>query len=173
MAEQFITLMADLDDQSQEIMAGWYAKLVAAGFKGTQTPGLPYHITLASFALEKENEVKAEMKRLAGDFAQIPVRISHMEMFPNGQVLFGAPDPDSPELFALREAVRTETVDQFSWTPHATILIDEPEIIQKARPILQDCFHPFAGMITKLHLCAFWPTREIATLELKNRNEFR
>ena len=33
----------------------------------------------------------------------------------------------------------------------------------------QSCmsFTPIVGKITRLHLCAFWPTREIMTVELK------
>ena len=42
MAEEFLTLMADLDDESQRIMSGWYEKLKAEGFTGVQTPGLPF-----------------------------------------------------------------------------------------------------------------------------------
>ena len=41
MAEQFLTLMADLDDESQERLSGWYHILQQEGFIGTQTPGLP------------------------------------------------------------------------------------------------------------------------------------
>ena len=47
------------------------------------------------------------------------------------------------------------------------LLIEETEIIQKALPILVEHFRPFMGRITKLHLCAFWPTREIATVCFK------
>jgi len=44
MAEEFLTLMADLDDESQRILSGWYEKLQVKGFNGVQTPGLPFHI---------------------------------------------------------------------------------------------------------------------------------
>lgn len=168
MAEQFITLMADLDDESQKRMTGWYESLVEAGFKGTQTPDIPYHITLASFSLEKEEEVKAEMKQLAAEFAPIPVHISHIGLFAGGNVLFGAPDMNPSGLLALREAIHTETIDQQPWTAHATILLDEPDTVLKALPVLLKSFRPFSATITRLHLCAFWPTREIAAFELGN-----
>jgi len=167
MAEQFLTLMADLDNESQKKMAGWYERLKQSGFEGTQTPDIPYHISLASFSLEKEKEVTAEMTRLAQQFAPIPVHISHIGMFSGGKVLFGGPDMNPSGLLSLREAIRTESVDHYPWTPHATILIDEPENVQKALPILIQSFSPFLGTITRLHLCAFWPTREIASVELK------
>ena len=47
MAEVFLTLMADLDDESQQILSGWYRKLQDAGFFGVQTPNLPFHIRIA------------------------------------------------------------------------------------------------------------------------------
>ena len=69
-------------------------------------------------------------------------------------------------LLKLRQAIRTKTQELFPWTPHCTIIIDEKETIQKALPILAEHFKPFTGKITKLHLCAFWPTREIAGVSL-------
>lgn len=165
MAEQFLTLMADLDDASQEIMSGWYNTLKEAGFTGIQTPGLPHHISLATFPLEKEQEVVALMKKVAAEVTPVEVHISHVGMFAGGKVLFGAPDM-SPELTSLHEACAKETMQQYPWTPHATILIDEPETVSTAVPVLMKSFCPFVGKITRLHLCAFWPTREITTVEL-------
>ena len=39
MSEEFLTIMADLDDESQQILGGWYDKLRSAGFVGAQTRG--------------------------------------------------------------------------------------------------------------------------------------
>ena len=166
MAEQFLTLMADLDDESQHIMSQLYAQLQMAGFTGTQTPGLPYHISLASFPLEKEREAIQITKEIASEFGPITVHISHIGLFAGGKVLFGAPDMKPSGLMLLHEAIKTEIGDDFLWTPHATVLIDEPETICKAIPVLLESFTPFIGKITGLHLCAFWPTREIMSVSL-------
>lgn len=166
MAEQFLTLMADLDDASQEIMSGWYNTLKEAGFTGTQTPGLPYHISLATFPLEKEQEIVALMQKVAAEFVPVPVHVSHVGMFAGGKVLFGAPELN-PELAALQKACAKESIREYPWTPHATLLIDEPDTVYAALPVLMKSFYPFVGKITRLHLCAFWPTREIASVELK------
>lgn len=166
MAEQFLTLMADLDEESQALMSEWREQLEKSGFIGTQTPGLPFHISLATFSLDKEQEVIYEMQRLAKKFYAIPVHISHIGMFAGGKVLFGAPDMNPPKLFSLREAISIEPHEKFPWTPHATIMIAETDTICKALPILLESFHPFMGKITRLHLCAFWPTREIMSVDL-------
>lgn len=168
MAELFLTLMADLDEDSQQIMSGWYDALKQAGFTGTQTPGLPYHISLASFPLDKEQEVVALVKKAAAKFAAVPVHISHLGIFAGGKVLFGAPER-TPQMDALHDAF--DPAPEYPWTPHASIFIDEPETVCAAVPVLLRSFHPFMGKITRLHLCAFWPTREILSIELADEPE--
>ena len=115
----------------------------------------------------KEATVVKEMEALAKQFSAIPIHVSHIGLFAGGKVLYAAPDMNPADLLNLRKEIKTETQETFPWTPHVTILMDEKETIQKALPILLDCFHPFMGRITKLHLCAFWPTREIATVYLE------
>ena len=46
------------------------------------------------------------------------------------------------------------------------LLIDEPETIGRAVPVLMKHFVPIRARIDRLHLCAFWPTREILRVEL-------
>lgn len=166
MAEQFLTLMADLDENSQKIMSDCYKQLQQAGYHGTQTPGLPYHISLRTIALDQEQNAIREMERIADEFAPMPVHISHIGLFESGRVLFAAPDMNPCGLLRLHDAVQTESIDEYPWTPHATILIDETATICSALPVLLRSFHAFTGTVTRLHLCAFWPTREIASVEL-------
>ena len=167
MAEQFLTLMADLDDDSQEIMSLWYKKLRDEGFTGTQTPGLPYHISLATFSLDEEESAVEEMNRLGEMFSSIPVHISHIGIFAGGRVLFGAPDMNPAGLLQIHDSIMVNKIDEHPWTPHVTILIDEPDNISDALRIMINSFRPFIARITRLHLCAFWPTREIASVQLR------
>ena len=166
MAEQFWTLMADLDDDSQAIMSAWYNSLNNAGITGTQTPGLPFHISLATFPLEVEWEAVELTKKVAGSFSPIPVHISHIGVFAPGRVLFEAPER-SAELDLLHNACETNPSQQRPWTPHVTLLIDDPPTICETLPVILKSFYPFVGRITRLHLCAFWPTREILSVDLK------
>ena len=72
MAEQFLTLMAVLDDEAQERLSGWYHSLQEAGFTGVQTPGLPYHISLSTFPPEQEKEAAGIAGKAAASFAPVP-----------------------------------------------------------------------------------------------------
>ena len=165
MAEQFLTLMADLDIDTQNRMSEWYNVLKEAGFNGIQTPGLPYHISLAAFPLEQEQKAAELTERVAGEFAPVQVHVSHIGIFAPGKVLFGAPERNA-KLELLHDACEVNPDSQHPWTPHVTLMIDEPAAICKALPLLLNSFHPFVGKITRLHLCVFWPTREIAAAEL-------
>ncbi|MBQ6716322.1 MAG: 2'-5' RNA ligase family protein [Clostridia bacterium] len=162
MAEQFLTLMADFDDNTQREMEKWYASLKDAGFTGTQTPNLPYHISLGVFPLDKEQYAIGIMEKAAKEFAPFPVHLSHIGIFAPGKVLFAAPERNA-QLDALREATDVFPNPHRPWTPHATILIDESEIICKALTELLKSFHPILASVTRLHLCAFWPKREIGS----------
>ena len=165
MAEQFLTLMADLDEASQIRMTEWYRALREAGFTGTQTPGLPYHISMATFPPDQEKTAAEMTRKAAAEFGPVPVHISHIGMFAGGRILFGGPEKDAG-LAALREACKPPTPEKHPWTPHVTMLIDEPEIVHAALLLFVKSFAPFLGTITRLHLCAFWPTREILTEKL-------
>ena len=157
--------MADLDDDSQARMSGWYEALKEEGFTGKQTPGLPFHISLATFPLDKEQEAAEITEKAAAAFAAFPVHISHMGLFADGRVLFCGPERN-PALDALQAACE-KYPQKYPWTPHVTVLIDEPDTVCAAVPVLVKHFSPFISKIIRLHLCAFWPTREILSVKLK------
>ncbi len=162
MAEQFLTLMADFDVNTQKEMSAWYGSLKALGFTGTQTPGLPYHISLGTFPLSEEKKAVEIMEKAAKEFAPFQVHVSHIGVFAPGKVLFAAPERNA-RLDAIHDVCDVFPNPVRPWTPHATILIDESETICKALPELLKSFHPILASVTRLHLCAFWPKREIGS----------
>ena len=167
MGNKFLALMADLDENTQKVMSGWYKTLQEAGFKGVQTPDLPYHITMAILPLDREEEAVERMRKVASEFEAFPVHLSHMGMFAGGTVLFAAPERDAA-LKALHEALEFDVPQPHPWTPHATILIDDPQTVQAALPLVVKSFTPLLGKVTRLNLWEFLPKREIASFYLKN-----
>ncbi len=168
MAEQFLTLMADFDVNTQKEMSAWYGSLKALGFTGTQTPGLPYHISLGTFPLSEEKKAVEIMEKAAKEFAPFQVHVSHIGIFAPGKVLFAAPERNA-QLDAIHDACDVFPNPVRPWTPHATILIDEPETVCKSLPVLLESFHPISATVVRLHLCAFWPKREIGSAELEGK----
>ena len=73
----------------------------------------------------------------------------------------------NPALAALqKECSGGRLLNMHPFTPHTTMLIDTPETICRALPVLMEKFEPCRARLTRLHLCAFWPTREIINVEL-------
>lgn len=164
MRDKFLCVMVQFDKETEEKLGRIYKQLLEAGFVGNQTPNLPYHITLGTFELEKENELKELLKKVASNTSKIQVTFNHIGLF-GMEVLFAAPSV-SHELLNLQENFNSSYANDLTWAPHATIIIDKPEVIQKAIPIVAQNFSSFSGYIESISLYEFWPTRFIVEEKL-------
>ena len=122
---------------------------------------------METFPVELEEAAAIELtQRIAVEFAPVDVHISHVGLFAGGRVLFAAPEMN-PALAALqKECSGGRMLNMHPFTPHTTMLIDSPETICRALPVLMEKFEPCRARLIRLHLCAFWPTREIINVEL-------
>lgn len=166
MENKFLCLMAGYDDETENHLAGIQKNLYSAGFTGQHTKNIPQHITLQTYPTEQEAEVKQLVQKIAAETAPFDVCFSHIGIFTGGKVLFIAPDKDT-DLIELKEKFGPS----FDWAPHTTMLIDEPENIQQALPMVVRDFASFWGKVTCLHLYEFWPTRPILTVALAGKDE--
>ena len=162
MADKAIYILAGYDSDTEQYLSSLQNALYEAGFSGQQTKNIPQHITLDSFPVEMEQELIDRLQVLSKDTKAFSMAFSHIGIFSGSKVLFVAPDTNR-ELLELKELFGPPE----NWTPHTTMLIDEPEIILQAAPILLERFSPFSGRVTALHLYEFWPTRHILSVDLK------
>lgn len=167
MAESFLTLMAEYCEADQEKISVWYDAVEKAGFVGNQTKGLKHHISLCMFPLEMEAEAIEITKKAAAAFRKFQVAIRHVGIMPGGKVLFAAPDV-CDALTELQRACDQGKHIGLPFLPHTTMLIDDTETLGKALPVLMEKFTPIPATIDRLHLCAFWPTRHIIEVKLKD-----
>jgi 2'-5' RNA ligase len=154
--------MAGYDDDTENHLAGIQKTLYTVGLIGQHTKNIPQHITLQTYPTDQEAEVVQMLQKIATETNAFDVCISHIGIFTGGKVLFIAPDKDT-DLIALKEKFGPS----FDWTPHTTMLIDEPENIQLALPLVMKEFSSFNGKVASLHLYEFWPTRHILTVDLR------
>ena len=155
-------VLAGYDDNTEAYLAGIQNKLYEVGFTGNQTKNIPMHITMGSFPCEKEEEMVAMMKKLAQEVESFDITFNHVGMFGGASVLFVAPDA-SKKLLDLKELFGTS----YNWAAHTTMLIDKPEVIYDALPVVMNEFKAFSGRVEKLHLYEFFPTRHIISVDLK------
>ncbi len=161
MQDKALYVLAGYDDDTEKYLAGIQNKLYEQGFFGRHTKNIPQHITLGFFPVEKEEELKEMLQKLGETQLSFEISFNHVGIFEGANVLFVAPDSNK-ELLELKEKFG----EGFGWTPHTTMIIDEPNVVLKALPIVLNEFMSFEGKVTTLHLYEFWPTRHILSVEL-------
>lgn len=163
MDNRFLCVMAGFDPNTESRLAAMQQRLYDLGFVGEQTRGIPQHITLETFPIEEELEVRNLLNTVSSKVQVFPVTFNSIAIFQGSKVLFVAPDP-SQSLLNLKENFRMGP----NWTPHVTMLMDETASIYRAVSIIGADFKAFEGQIEWIYLYEFWPTRLISSVRLQS-----
>jgi len=160
MQDKSLYLIAEFDDNTQSILSGYYEVLQQNGFVGNQTKNIPYHFTLGNYKDEFEIELEDRLHKICSETDHFDINLSHIGLF-GLDVLFIEPNMNF-ELLALQQKFFPDCgKGYYNWTAHATLLIDKPEVILKALPIVSDSFKPFKARIESVSLYEFFPKRFI------------
>lgn len=162
MSNKALYVLAGYDNKTEEYLSSLQNRLYEDGFTGTHTRNIPMHITLGSFPTDKESELTDCLKNISKDLSAFDITFNHIGIFSGGKVLFAAPDAN----YSLLE-LKQKFGDIYGWAPHTTIIIDSPDVVYQALPIVMKDFNSFSGKVTSLHLYEFFPTRHILSVNLK------
>lgn len=168
MENRSLYVLAGYDDLTEKRLSDLQNKLFELKFEGVQTKNIPMHFTLGSYDTSLEDELVSRLKNLSGTSKSFEVAFNHIGLFrlPENDVLFIAPEV-SKEMLALKDNF-LDNKDPFRWSAHTTLLIDKPDVIQRAMPVVLSDFSAFTGKVTRLYLYEFWPARHILNVELKD-----
>lgn len=165
--EKRLYVLAQFDTETERRLAGLYGALAAEGFTGTQTKGIPYHVTLGTFAIADEAETVRRAQAVARGIAAFPLLLAYVGLF-GMNVLFIAPAVRRELLDLLQAAVpHGGTADEFPWVAHVTLLMDEPEAVRRAIPVLAKHFTPFLAKVESIGVYEFFPERKIGVYPLR------
>lgn len=92
MSDKALYVMAGYDDKTEYYLANIQNKLYERGFIGTHTKNIPQHITLGSFSIDKESELKNILQELSKQIKPFEITFNHIGIFGGSKVLFVAPD---------------------------------------------------------------------------------
>ena len=162
--KQFLTVMAVLDDDTQKTMDGLQKRIIALGAPGTQTMGIPFHISLGSFPVEKEHEVLRAMRETSGKTTVFSVMLTGLDTF-SDRVLFLRPEMNY-QLAALHQPFDCAFADGYPWTPHATLFCGETEEVRRAKKEIEGMRLPIFSRVTALELGRFFPAQFISRMAL-------
>lgn len=165
MEEKFLCLIATFDEETSKRMKEIEHIINEAGIVGNQTLDIPHHITMAYFDTSREDEIKQLLQDVCSKTKSFDLAFNHIGLF-GMKVMFLAPDVNY-QLLELHKSFDKDCImNSTGWTAHATILIDEPEIIQKALPLVAQNFEELNARVESVSLYEFFPTRFIAECKL-------
>jgi 2'-5' RNA ligase len=167
MPEKHIFVLAQYDLDTQRRLDDLYQVLINHGFIGTQTKGIPYHITLGTFHPEDEAEVVQRAQAAACVTKAFSLRLSYIGLF-GLDVMFIAPAARHALLRLHHEILPSGgSADEHPWVAHTTLLMDKPDTIHRAIPVAAAHFTPFEAQVIKLGVYEFFPEREIGEYPLQ------
>ena len=159
--------MASLDGQSQIKLHKIQDELTKRGIVGTQTSGIPFHISLGSFPLSEKWRLNEAIKRVADGFVQFEVSLCGLGDF-DGKVLFLQPQ-DNGTINVLHGLFDCNYSDGLPFRPHITLFCGERSQTAEAKRILGELSLPSAVTVTSLLLGEFFPAKLISEYPLLKR----
>lgn len=163
--KKFLTVMAVFDSETQEKLAKIQSEIIDRVGEGTQTMGIPFHLTLGSYPTDAEAEVVERISRVASSIKQFEVLLEKYDCF-GERVLFLKPNIPE-ELFALRKNFQCDYANGFDWMPHATLFCGEGDELERARAILPKIDEPIKTKIVGIELGEFFPPKKIIRTDFK------
>lgn len=157
--DKFLTVYAVLDEDTQKYLKAIQEDLLQLGDAGTQTMGIPFHISLGSFPVEEEKVLAKRIAEISLVQKPFPVQLRAVNHFYN-RVLFLEPER-THELEKLQLAFDGNYADGFPWHPHVTLFRGDVQSVEKAKEFIAGKFRPFLCQIVGLEMGEFFPTRWI------------
>jgi 2'-5' RNA ligase len=161
--DKFLTVFAVFDKDTQNELKYLQDKIFERGFQGTQTMGIPFHISLGSFDTKKEEYLKKLLSKVSKKEKPFTVELNEIGSFGNG-VLFIQPKYNDG-LINLQKYFDGNYADGLPYRAHITMLCGDDESIVGAREILKANFKPTTAKIIGLQMGEFFPTRMIMEKE--------
>ena len=161
--KKFLTVMAVFDDETQERLAKIQSNIIKNVGDGTQTMGIPFHLTLGSYPTEAQDDVVAQIQNVASGKKPFEVLLVGYNTF-SDKVLFLEPTKPQ-ELLVLRKSFECDYANGFAWVPHATLFCGECDEVIKAKTYLPELFEPIRAKIVGIELGEFFPPKKIIRID--------
>lgn len=164
--KKFLTVMAVFDSQTQQKLGKIQSDIIEHVGEGTQTMGIPFHITLGSYATDELDVVIELIRKAAENMKPFDIRLLGQDSFGN-KVLFLKPEK-SEELFRLRAYFEKDYAHGHEWVPHATLICGEEKQVQNARELVCTLDLPQKATVVGIELGEFFPPKKIIRIDFTN-----
>ena len=163
---KFLTVMAVFDDETQQKLANIQKSIIKNVGEGTQTMGIPFHLTLGSYSTDSKCEVVAQIEKVASGAKPFEIFLIGYNTF-SDKVLFLEPTIPQ-ELIDLRKCFESDYANGFEWVPHATLFCGECDDVIKAKSCLPEIVEPIRAKIVGIELGEFFPPKKIIRIDFND-----
>ena len=159
--DKFITVMAVLDDKTQEIMESMAKDMLQQYGPDLKTKGIPYHISLGSYAPEDTEMIVNKIREVAKETKPFEIKILGMNHFGN-KVRFLEPEL-TEDLMNLHLHFDSDYANGYpGWMPHATVYIhEEPKEIELPEELAEKVESVKVAKVVGIELGEFFPAKFI------------
>ena len=159
--DKFITVMAVLDENTQDVMEGMAQELLQQYGPDVKTKGIPYHISLGSYAPEDTKMIVERIKQVAKETKPFEIKLLGLNHFGN-KVRFLEPEL-SDELMKLHLHFNSDYANEYpDWAPHATVYIhEEPREIEISKELEKKLASVKTAKVVGIELGEFFPAKFI------------
>ena len=163
--EKFLTVFAVFDNETQKKLKKLQDEILALGYVGTQTMDIPFHISLGSFPVMDEEELKLRIKKICSNKKAFEIDLVEVNHF-NDKVLFIEPKLNK-NLKDLHNLFDCNFPNGFPWHAHATMFCGNEQEVIKANELLKKLFKPLKAKIVSIQMGEFFPTRMLIEEQLQ------
>lgn len=159
--EKFITVMAIFDKETQKKFQELNDLMKCKYGEDGKTQGIPYHISLGSYAPEDTEMIVERIKQVAGETKGFPISFEGLQHFGN-TVRWMKPQM-SEELMNLHLHFDSDYANGYlGWMPHATVFIHmEPAELELSEAMQEKLEGLKEARIVGIELGEFFPAKFI------------
>ncbi len=161
--KKFLTVMAVFDLKTQQRLGEIQSFITERVGDGTQTMGIPFHVTLGSYATDEIDAVIERIKRVCDTAEPFEIRFWGQDSF-GDKVLFLKPEKGD-ELLRLRSCFENDYANGYEWVPHATLFCGEEDQVRRARELVSKFDIPYNATVVGIELGEFFPPKKIIRID--------
>ena len=163
--KKFLTVMAVFDAETQRKLYDIQKYLIDNISQGTQTMGIPFHISLGSYPTDELTNVISEIEMVSKSVSCFDIKLMSYGNFAK-KVFFLKPEIPE-ELLILRKRFESDYANGYEWEPHATLFCGNEDDVTKAMSIAPELDFPILAKIVGIELGEFFPPNKKFSTDFK------
>ena len=165
--KKFLTVMAVLDEETQQALGVIQEAIIEKFGEGTQTMDIPFHITLGSYPVDELERIKDRISVVAQKYQPFHLELVKYNSFGN-KVFFMEPRV-TKELMELRKYFEYDEAHGYNWVPHVTLWMGDEDKVSSIKEKYCLLDKVISAHVVGIELGKFFPAEKITRIMFKEQ----